>query len=82
MYKLVKCSTAVKKQCRTNLDGASCRSGANIHYLKAKKSAAYNVFKIFRAPGSWKIFSSIFLLIFNLYKNVVDTAVQFHGLGF
>jgi len=29
-----------------------------------------------------KIFSFIFLLIFNLYKNIVDTAVQFHGLLF
>lgn len=29
-----------------------------------------------------KIFSSIFLLIFILYKNIVDTAVQFHGLLF
>lgn len=68
MYKLAKCSTAVKKHCRISLDGAPCRRGTNKHYLKAKKSAAQNVFKINRALGSWKIFSSIFLLIFNLYK--------------
>lgn len=68
MYKLGKYSTAVKKQCRINLDGVPCISGTNKHYLKARKSSAYNVFKINRALGSWKIFSYIFVLIFNLYK--------------